>query len=797
MLLLPLLPANGDTLSFKFQDTDDTPFGPDILAGAPGLEASNWNFLQTDWSGSAQNDGVLASIKNSSGATTTSLANVTYGANADPVHYDSRNTWRSGAGNADANATLMNGYLDDGNDDQPYVNFSLNAGVLPIYKVVVYVHGDVASGAVGRYWIEEWTDPLTQGTPITDQVAILSNDYEGTFIQAGSDFPQTDTPSNVDVPTGNYIVFSGLTARNIRVRAAGNNDPEDAGRGPLNAIQILDDVDDPDGDNDTDGLLNGWEISFGLDPESSLGDDGADGNPDGDGLSNLEEQAAGTSPILADSDGDGLDDDVETNTGTFVDANDTGTNPVDNDTDDDGLLDGAEDNSGTFVDANQAGSDPHDDDTDDDGFTDGYEGNNGLDPNDDGSVDINNGPAGDPDSDDSNNQVEFERGTDPQNDDTDDDGLLDGHEDNSGSWLSATQTGTDPLDPDTDNDTLLDGVETNDGNFVDANATGTNPHLHDSDSDGYFDEQEVAENTDPTDPASKPAFFTPLGFWSFDDQGAATTADLSPNGNDGTVLGNAVYVPGHTGLPGDFAIDFDGIDDAVTTTMSLSNIGEFTMAGWIRFPIDQTDRSGLFGQNDILEFGFSTPSNVHLWSNPGGAINATLTPSEDWVHIAFVGDATGRTIFFNGEPAITGAAATPLNASDFFFNIGGGGVFDATGNFFQGQIDDVGVWEVSMSPQLIKGLADGTISPVPGFGRKALSIAAFSVSDTNVASLTVDGTVPGLTYLVEESENLLDPWNEVSDFEGADGTNQTEVNVPFGAAAGGKKFFRVRILEDD
>ena len=61
--------------------------------------------------------------------------------------------------------------------------------------------------------------------------------------------------------------------------------------------------------------------------------------------------------------------------------------------------------------------------------------------------------------------------------------------------------------------------------------------------------------------------------------------------------------------------------------------------------------------------------NVHLWSNPGGALNAPLSPSEDWVHVAFVGDSTGRTIFINGEAVATGAAATPLNASDFFFNM--------------------------------------------------------------------------------------------------------------------------------
>jgi hypothetical protein len=74
-----------------------------------------------------------------------------------------------------------------------------------------------------------------------------------------------------------------------------------------------------------------------------------------------------------DSDGDGLTNDVETNTGTFVDAGDTGTDPFDDDTDDDGLLDGPEVALGT---------DPNETDSDSDGLDDGAEVALGTDPTD-------------------------------------------------------------------------------------------------------------------------------------------------------------------------------------------------------------------------------------------------------------------------------------------------------------------------------------------------------------------------------------------------------------------------------
>ena len=199
-------------------------------------------------------------------------------------------------------------------------------------------------------------------------------------------------------------------------------------------------------DTDGDGLPDWWEeLHFGGPTAANPNDD-----PDGDGLTNLEEYLL-----------------------------DTRLSPVDFDTDNDGLLDGY---SITLT-------------SDDPRYAAWTAA--GISHFDEGA--------------DRTFRGELTMGTDPLNPDTDGDGLLDGVETNTGIWVGPHDTGTDPLNPDTDGDGLPDGVETNTGIFVDANDTGTNPLLPDTDGDGAGDWYEVyASLTDPNDGSDSPPVPYPL-----------------------------------------------------------------------------------------------------------------------------------------------------------------------------------------------------------------------------------------------------------------------------------------------
>jgi len=181
-----------------------------------------------------------------------------------------------------------------------------------------------------------------------------------------------DGTNNLTGMVDEFAIYSGsLTEVEIGRLATGTANPSDIATAPQDA--------------DNDGLLDSWEVAFGLSPSDNGSVDpnnGPDGDLDNDGLTNLKEFEAGLEPNNDDFDMDSLLDGVESNTGTYVDATDTGTDPKNADTDGDGLSDGAEDPTKPFVDASQPGTDPTKEDTDGDGFADLLEINNGSDPTD-------------------------------------------------------------------------------------------------------------------------------------------------------------------------------------------------------------------------------------------------------------------------------------------------------------------------------------------------------------------------------------------------------------------------------
>ena len=186
-----------------------------------------------------------------------------------------------------------------------------------------------------------------------------------------------DAKGNIIVTNGQDSDGDGLYDAEEIYHGTSSGNPDTDGDGLRDGDEITLHGTNPNNpDHDGDGLLDGFEVQYGFNP---LVDEGAAGlDPDGDGLTNLQEQSYGTNPHDTDSDNDGVDDNDEIAQGRNPAVNEAAIMAIITmlllddcvDTDGDGLDDCFE---------QQIGTNPNLTDSDTDGLTDyeevNYDGN--------------------------------------------------------------------------------------------------------------------------------------------------------------------------------------------------------------------------------------------------------------------------------------------------------------------------------------------------------------------------------------------------------------------------------------
>jgi hypothetical protein len=200
-----------------------------------------------------------------------------------------------------------------------------------------------------------------------------------------------------------------------------------------------------------------------------------------------------------------------------------------------------------------------------------------------------------------------------------------------------------------------------------------------------------------------------IGYWQFDEGSGTTTADRSLNGYTGTIYGGTTWTEGVYGS----ALQFDGSDSNVGTNLSLLNdLGAFTLACWVSGN-NTTVYAGIIGQNDLVEFGFTSENGGQLgvWmaGNQWQFVGADYDfPYPSWHHVALTGDSSGVVIYIDGEVAASDPGAVSSATSGFPFNIGGYVFNDETQpQSLEGEIDEVFLFGRALTQPEIQSLMKG------------------------------------------------------------------------------------------
>jgi len=265
-----------------------------------------------------------------------------------------------------------------------------------------------------------------------------------------------------------------------------------------------------------------------------------------------------------------------------------------------------------------------------------------------------------------------------------------------------TITTASPLTPNVENTLTITGVRDLAGNAVAASTT-------------------IKFTFNPVTYAANILFDGPLAFYRFEETSGTVAT------NSGTTGGNAIYsegdetTAGEGGIPVEARTDagprppefvgfeasnrgatFDGVDDWIDTrNQYLQGKSAFTLEYWVRpkrtneFGEVGPGRVALVGQNDAIEYGFITPGTIQIWTAGGGSLDTAYTfPDDTWHHVATIANGTTIQNFFDGALVGTGGTATGnYGTSIYNVHIGGAGGFDAAGNWFTGQMDEVAIFD--------------------------------------------------------------------------------------------------------
>jgi Ca2+-binding RTX toxin-like protein len=273
---------------------------------------------------------------------------------------------------------------------------------------------------------------------------------------------------------------------------------------------------------------------------------------------------------------------------------------------------------------------------------------------------------------------------------------------------------------------------------------------------------------------------------NFDDAAGLAATDSSASGRNGAVRG-AIPVAGMVGS----ALSFDGSDDWVTvldgaagTPMDLTTgmtleawVRPGAMPGWETIILKERGAGdfsyALYAQDGAnLAGGARRPSgNVRTTTGQHTLRGAAEVPSGAWTHLATTYDGTTQRMFVNGVQVSSRAQSGAILVGNQPLRIGGNAAF--SGEFYQGLIDEVRIYNRALTAAEITGDMNMTVAtppppppPPPGGATAGLAVSlSFNEATGDAADASGNGNVGTLVGATRVTDPVR---GSVVSFDGVD-----------------------------
>lgn len=205
------------------------------------------------------------------------------------------------------------------------------------------------------------------------------------------------------------------------------------------------------------------------------------------------------------------------------------------------------------------------------------------------------------------------------------------------------------------------------------------------------------------------------GYWRLETNGA----DSGPNGYTLTENGGFSHAAANFGSGVD--LEKDGLDDYLSiahgSCPNLSITGAITLYAWIK-----RESVGV-GNCEVVSKMSNGNNGYQLYIDGANILHFThrtvdlqsttaLTSTTDWYQVVATYDGTTFKLHVNGVAEDTDTSAGSNDSNTVSFDIGASqqGAGDTAGNFFDGLIDDVAVFNRALPTSDILALYNGTYS---------------------------------------------------------------------------------------